>query len=485
MGMRRLIYLSHRWLGVFLSAFMLMWFVSGGVMLYVGYPKLTHLERLAALPDLVAPQCCASLASNLISLRMTTVAGASILIARAGSGQPWAQHPSSGVKVGKVSQSDAVLAAQAFMPGVPVVQAKLVQEDAWTHSKALDVHRPLYRVQMRDEKDSLLYVSSRTGEVVRDATRVERLWNWVGAWIHWLYPFRGGLVDHYWSTIVIWLSILSCVLVVLGAFVGIWRWRFRAPYRSGRHSPYQDFWKRWHHCFGLLFGLISLTFIFSGLMSMNPFKIFDSGAPTLETRQGERNRIHFESFELTPKAAIRTFTESGFQVVEMEWRTVQGLPYYLAFDRNGRTRLLGASLQAREKGVFTSFPIEAMQAMGQALYPGVPIDQVQVLQTYDLHYYAREPHTMLGGEKRLPVLRLKFADVNSTWLHIDPASGSVIQQTDGRRRLSRWLFSFLHSWDWPTLLELRPLWDVWMIALSLGGGVISLSGLVLAWRRLR
>ena len=41
----------------------------------------------------------------------------------------------------------------------------------------------------------MVYVSSATGEVVRDATRTERLWNYAGAWIHWLYPFRGNMFD--------------------------------------------------------------------------------------------------------------------------------------------------------------------------------------------------------------------------------------------------------------------------------------------------
>jgi hypothetical protein len=49
---KRWLYLVHRWLGVLLCAFFAMWFVSGVVMMYVGYPKLTQAERLAHLPPL-------------------------------------------------------------------------------------------------------------------------------------------------------------------------------------------------------------------------------------------------------------------------------------------------------------------------------------------------------------------------------------------------------------------------------------------------
>ncbi len=49
---KRWIYLVHRWLGIGGCLLMLLWFVSGMVMLFVGYPKLTSGERLAALPVL-------------------------------------------------------------------------------------------------------------------------------------------------------------------------------------------------------------------------------------------------------------------------------------------------------------------------------------------------------------------------------------------------------------------------------------------------
>ncbi|WP_295531105.1 hypothetical protein [uncultured Pseudacidovorax sp.] len=70
----------------------------------------------------------------------------------------------------------------------------LVQEDAFTHSRALDAHRPLHVMQLGDAASTRLYVSSLTGEVVRDATRTGRLWNYAGAWIHWFYALRSGVL---------------------------------------------------------------------------------------------------------------------------------------------------------------------------------------------------------------------------------------------------------------------------------------------------
>lgn len=59
--MKRYLYLWHRWLGIGCCLLMVLWFVSGMVMLYVGYPKLTPLERLAHLPELDGCEACVPL----------------------------------------------------------------------------------------------------------------------------------------------------------------------------------------------------------------------------------------------------------------------------------------------------------------------------------------------------------------------------------------------------------------------------------------
>ncbi|KNE26336.1 hypothetical protein AFM18_17505, partial [Achromobacter spanius] len=52
--LKRWLYLTHRWAGIVLCLFFAMWFISGVVMMYVGYPKLTPQERLTHLAPLDA-----------------------------------------------------------------------------------------------------------------------------------------------------------------------------------------------------------------------------------------------------------------------------------------------------------------------------------------------------------------------------------------------------------------------------------------------
>jgi hypothetical protein len=61
----------------------------------------------------------------------------------------------------------------------------------------------------------------------------------------------------------------------------------------------------------------------------------------------------------------------------------------------------------------------------------------------------------------------------------------VLGRLDAAGRTNRWLFSALHRLDFYWLLDYRPLWDGVMWLLSLGGLFVSVSGIVIGWRRLR
>ena len=110
--------------------------------------------------------------------------------------------------------------------------------------------------------------------------------------IHWVYftPLRQN--GPLWTEFIIWSSLIGCVMCVTGPGVG----RLCAFHRSRRfrlkrvpaHSPYAGMMK-WHHYAGLLFGVITLTWTYSGLLSMGPFNWFQpaggrGGAPRRNAR---------------------------------------------------------------------------------------------------------------------------------------------------------------------------------------------------------
>jgi len=485
--MKRYLYLWHRWLGIVACLFMALWFISGAVMLYVGYPKLTPAEHLAHLPPLVLDQEGTSLERVLAaadsgqaptSLRLLTVAGTPRYVLEYPGARKQAVDARSARPMPPTDWPQALAAARQFAPGVAASERGVVAQDTWSLSRALDGDRPLHRVAVADAEDRLLYVSASTGEVVRDATANERAWNWIGAWLHWLYALRGIGIDGAWGPIVTYLSLGATLMAVLGLAVGLLRWRFGRTYRNGSRSPYQGF-ARWHHLGGLLFGVLAITWIFSGLMSMNPWKIFSSARPlSLAAYQGAA--LDAAAFPLDAHQVLERFAGDGLRARELEWRMIAGQGYVIGYDGAGRTRILDMAADR----VLSRFEPRTLQQAAQAISPGQPL-QVEQLQAYDFYYYAREPQSMLGHlQQRLPALRVRFDDPARTWLHLDLYTGAVVGQLDQPRRASRWLFALLHSWDWLPLLGKRPLWDLWMLLFSAGGLLISVSGVVLGWRRL-
>lgn len=498
--LKRWLFLVHRWLGIGICLLFAMWFVSGMVMMYVGYPKLTEAERLQHLPrldpaaPLLAPAkalAVAGLAGPLDELRLAaSSAGRPVYVAtpaRLGAPAGHKQAPKgsgavvidavSGQRLGAVDAAHALASAAAFAgPGVKLDYLGTIIEDAFTHSRALDAHRPLHKVALRDAERTLLYISGRSGEVVRDATRTEQVWNYAGAWIHWLYPFRGNAFEPYWTDIVNWLSILGIAMALAGTVAGILRWRFRQPYRSGARTPYPGAMMRWHHITGMLFALVTITWIFSGLMSMNPWRIFDTGAPTLRMEALQGGPLVLGADDAAPPALLAA---SGGAVRELRWTRVLGENRVLAQAAGGAPQVIGSG-----DGRPVALDAAALRAAAARLLPA-PVARVEQLDDYDLYYYARDAHTMMGGGmKPLPILRIVFDDPHATWIHLDPHTGAVLGRLDSGKRTSRWLFAMLHSWDWLPLLERRPLWDLVLIVLSLGGTLLSMTGVVIGWRRL-
>ena len=530
---KRWILLGHRWLGIGTCLLFFLWFLSGVVMMYVGHPKLTWQERLEHLPPLEASQ---SLLSPADAFRQAGIHGTvtDLRLANARAGQPvyiarirpdprpapdaprpephlvaldartgtllpptdpatalasaqvyleqgGLSHPSSSSALPASSPRQPSPAGAQDTPGKPLYQGITV-EDAHTHSAAMDLHRPLHKVLLPDAEQTLLYISGTTGEVVRDAPRLERGFNYLGAWLHWLYLFRDTAID--WTDLIIWLSVIGTVATLSGFLSGIIRWRFSRPYRSGSRSPFAPGALRWHHILGLVFALTTFTWIFSGLMSMNPWDIFEADESIIDARRISNPDIQPSRAIATPQALLASTTTP---VRELQWHTLLDKARVKAIRTHevppGSTDQ-PVLLSARSGKPYTLEP-ERLRSALFTLLAGYP-PRIDILRQDDFYYYSRTEHTMTGGRKPhpLPIWRVRYDDPNQTWLHIDPTTGQVLNELDSYQRAERWLFALLHSWDWLPLLQNRPLWDIVMLVLAAGGLALSATGIWIAGHRL-
>lgn len=470
---RKAVVLTHRWLGIAGGLLFLAWFVSGLVMMYARMPALPAGELQRRLPPLDLSHARVSPAGlALESERPIERVRIGMLLDRP-IYRLFTGRTSSTVfaDTGETLQPLTVEAALAVARALVPEHAKTIYYDAlvgdpdqWTMEARAAM--PLHRIALGDAADSVLYISQPSGEAVMRTTRHERRWAYAGAVIHWLYfaPLRRQ--SALWAQTIIWLSIAGCVLAATGLVWGL---------TMVHRSPYVGLLK-WHHYAGLIFGLATLTWVFSGLLSMDPWAWSPGTAPS----RAERERVAGGPLQLAPlsierlHAAARKLADAAGpeRLKELELQQFQG-ELYLA----GGSRLI--STTHPEAAVFEVFPEDAMRHAAHVAMPDASIEDLVWLRAYDSYYYDRDGHL------RLPILRVRYRDANKTWLYFDPRRGEIVRKEARLSRVNRWLYHGLHSLDFPFLYYRRPLWDAMVIALSIGGIVLSATTLLPGWRRMR
>ncbi|WEK47772.1 MAG: PepSY domain-containing protein [Candidatus Andeanibacterium colombiense] len=462
----RVLFLTHRWTGVALALLMAMWALSGVVMMYSAYPETTREERLAGLAPLDFSGCCKAALPDQARLD-----GAVVEMLE---GEPVLREPDGAIRLtdGKtvaIAAKDAAIIAAGHLARssgapAPTPSVASIRYDQWTVQGASSRTYPLYKASFADPAGTVLYVSGKDGRIVQDTTRRERFWNWLGAIPHWLYFAELRKDGWLWQQVVVYASLLGTFLTVTGIYIGI-----RQYGRGKRRIPYRG-WAYWHHVTGLVFGLFTLTWIVSGLFSMQPWGWMESpGADAEQAALAGRPADRSDALALVE--ALRAQFPPGAVSAEL---SIQGkAAFALISDRQGGQARY--TLPALTPAAPTAAELRAKTA---AALPGTPLASAKLLRGTDAYYYSH--HTQV----RFPVWRAIYRDRAATRLYFDPATGELIAKVDAQAREFRWWHSALHRLDFGPL-NARPLWDAVMLPLMAGVSLLCLVGLWLGIRRLR
>jgi len=470
----------HRYLGVAVGVLIAAWCLSGIVMMYVPYPAFDRSDELRALERLTLDQCCIVTAGPGSTDPITSAGVIDHFEVEMSGGRPVLRLATAtegvrqvdlttGQGMDHVSVDQAKQIAAAFRQRLGIDGTSdfrgAVERDQWTVQSTYRAHRPLYKFAATDDASTEWYVSSRTGQVVQVTTGSQRFWNGLGAIPHWFYPTTLRQHTAAWSQTLIWATVLALFLTVTGMLVGVKRVRLRTDVAT---SPYRG-WALWHHYAGLVFGLLTLTWLFSGLLSMNPW-----GALEGRSYAAERDRLRGTGLggqQLRDHISSLSGRSVPGHTVRLEGSLFLGQPVLLAWSADGvATRLNPTSLLPEE------LTEAAFHEAVLRLRPGAQIAAEGWQLTEDAYYYS--PH----DTRDFPVYRVRYADGER--IYLDAVSGALLQGTDAARRQSRWLFNALHSWDFLALARSRPAWDAVMLLLLCGVTLSAASGVVLAKRRL-
>jgi len=519
--MKRLLFEVHRWLGVVLAVFMLLWFFSGLLIIYAEPTTPSRAQQLANA-DALLPE------SNWLSAgeawERSTAERKELAAAQKERAVEKKPTPSSEGNKSQTGGDEIVEARLVYQAREPVwliedkrgqrfalsaVDGKLHEttpEQAltiagnWVHNKTghlarglnyvesvdkpallrnQEALRPFHRISFDDLAGSELLISARTGEVVSDSTRIQRGFYWAGNWVHLFRPLDLAGLGESRVTILTWTAFSVIVATLTGLIVGWLRWRpgwfGHKTYSEGRVHPYRNVWFKWHFWGGLIGGVLALTWGLSGFLNNNPWQIFSPANP------GKEELLRYvggddPAVSKLWRAEPRVPGANEAEIVEQLWRRLGNETVQLALTRDGRR------LPQITSNTVSNFTDTSVLAAVHRMAGDTPVTTQTLLHQYDSYYYLRFHRDV--ADRPLPVLRVELADAAGTHLYIDPQDGRLLSKQDSSRRVFRWLYSALHHWDFGWLYQ-RPLWDAWMLIWVSLGLTLSVTAVVIGWKRLQ
>lgn len=480
----RFMFTLHRVTGTLLSLLFVVWFVSGIVMMYHGFPRVTADDRLARLEPLdtadlppvesVLRRVPDSL-GHIDGLSVSRYLGQTVFEVHAGD--ETLRLPADSTQSLPTIDAAYLRRVAATWCDAPIAAVDTLRDlDQWIPFGRLREELPILRFRFADADHTQLYVASRTGEVLQRTTLKERIWAWLGPIPHWVYFTRLRQDADLWRRTVIWLSGIGCIMVIAGLYVGIYTTVQARRRRQKRFIPYKKRWYYWHHLTGLVFGLFTLTWAFSGMMSLAdpPEWFMPQHAPSAAQDTIKALAPNPASYPMDYREAFTTdYTYFEAPITQIRWTHFFGEPVY-------EVRMQGVEELPRRYHATAFFRYyvdtgRAIDAIERIHGKDVKISGYDELYVYDSYYFDRK------GYLPLPVWRIRIDDADHTTYYIDPSMGTLREYSD-HRRAGFWMYKGLHSLRFPFLIDHPALWTVVMWVLLLGGTAVSVSGFVLGLR---
>lgn len=466
----------HKIAGLLLSILFLMWFLSGIVMIYYSFPRVSVADKLQKqqtidITNLPSIDTLVSILPDSVKLQSISL---DMYFDRPvfhykNKGQTSDLYADSLQPIEEVTFAVIEKTATQWCSS-PVLRVDSLRKlDQWIPFGYLKKEFPIYKFTYADAARHELYISSKTGKVLQFTDKNQRFWAWLGAIPHWVYFTSLRQNQPLWINVVKWTSGIGTVMCLAGLWLGIrilWNRR-----RYGFSSPYKKRWLHWHYISGLIFGVCTATFVFSGMMSLMDLPDWLKKTPKEKRESSWRNKSKNETLPLNAYLLDYRQVVAAFDSVKsIEWSSYQKRPYYKVIAGSRTVNIDASESTDIQMFVWTEDMIreEIKQIHGDSISY-----RLAFLTEYDEDYYTKNKESLL-----LPVYRVIVNDKMHTRHYFEPHM-LVHRQIDDDRRLSRLLYSGFHSLNFKFLTDRPVLWNTVMYILMLGGTFLSFTGVVL------
>ncbi|MBB5862862.1 hypothetical protein [Xanthomonas sp. 3058] len=469
----------HRWFGVALCLAFAVWFSSGIVMLFVPFPALPDSARRAGSDPLalarvhIAPATALSIGGGGDGMRLISVAGRPRYVIDQAT-LVRSIDARSGALLGMLDSAQARTVAARFAHARVRRLVGPLQVDQWSVHQHFDAWRPFYRAELDDAAGTELYVSARSGEVMQRTRASERRWNWLGAIPHWLYFTVLRHDFGAWDRTVWWVALAALIGAASGTLLGLYRtWQIRMRRRAG-WSAFGGV-LRWHHGLGLGGAAIVLVWIFSGWLSMDHGRLFSRGQPSPQAvRRYAADSLQHALAGVAPDA-LQPLDGSG----EIAFSVVGGHAWASGRGGAGDNATLGLA----------SAPAATYRLSSQARRAAIVAAAAQTWPlTADPGGRQPRPNETLYREADAiadDAVRVALASPQGAALYFDSQTGRPLLQLDASRKAYAWLYFALHTTRVPGLIAYPRLRLALQLTLLAIGWCLSITGIVLACKRLR
>jgi PepSY-associated TM region len=461
--------LLHRYLGIAVGPLTVVWCLTGVVMMYAPYPQLTEAERVAHLAPLQWQGCC-RIAPELVA----TNAKYTSFEVEGLRGSPTLRLTDQSRRIRlvdlvvahtiDVDEQAALAVANAYTstPERTRLQRQ-VDHDQWTVQGSKGADRPLYKLALSDGLGTEVYISGVSGKAVQVTNIRSRLLSWVGAVPHWIYFTALRENVRVWTQVVIWTSLLGSFLALVGLYIGVRRLRLQRQ----QWSPYRGF-HFWHHSLGLGYGIFVLSWVVSGLISMNPWGFLEGG----DLVEPKRLASLVPTIAQIDTSVTALAASLPPDVVSVRSAPLHGELFMVASRADGSRFRVDAKARAA--------PLTAVERefIVRTLVPTGELSSLTEIQQEDAYYFSHHRELVV-----LPAFRLIAADAQKTRYYLDPVSGLIRSKVDEANQMYRWLHQGLHRLDFTPMFRSRPFWDVLMLSLLLGATAVCAIGTYLGLRR--
>lgn len=458
-----------------MSLMFVVWFISGIVLIFDGFPHASREERFLHLSefkeaDFTNIQAPPESFQGKLSLELCD--GKPVYRVKTGRKAQKTYDAISLEPIANFNEDHAKSLSESFN-GYPVKEIEKVNElDSWVPWSYYKPLLPFYKCRMSDPSHTVLYISEKTGEIVQETNRRARWSARFGAIPHWIYFKQLRLSKGTWKLVVIILSSIGVLMSLTGIVAGIIRFRNR---KRGI-TPYKKPWYKWHHLTGFFFGLFVFTFILSGLVSVISIPDWLLGIDKNEKAKIQWNqKLNLAGHKKTAPKEIFTALKNKEGVRKIEWKTVfnqaQFRVYYNDYQNSEAYTISNGKIVPVKEMTNEEIHTQAKRIIKNHLFT------IESQKNYDSYYSGSAMHY-------LPEEAFKI-DVNDAWgtaLYVNPQNGDLVKKTTKNSRVRRWLYRFLHTFDIPILKKYDGLRKTILILLSIAGLAVSLTGLVLSFK---